>query len=68
MNPIIFRIKIVLGCLVIGILSGVCMVGLGYLLSLDLNLKQCWVAFGGFSLFGLVAGVISAITIKLPQN
>jgi hypothetical protein len=68
MNLVIFRIKIVLGCLVIGILGGVCVVGLGYLFSLDLNLKQRWVAFGGFSVFGFVAGVISAITIKLPQN
>lgn len=64
MNLVVFRIKIILGCLSIGLLGGFCVFVLDPILGLNLNLSQRWVAFGVFSIFGLFAGVVSALTIK----
>lgn len=64
MNLVVFRIKIILGCVSIGLLGGACVFVLDYFLGLNLNPSQRWIAFGVFSIFGLFAGLVSAFTIK----
>jgi hypothetical protein len=71
MGFVVFEIKIVLSCVGVGVLGGACAVVLDYMICLifGLNLSsfEGWFAFGSFSIFGLVAGVVSAFRIRLPK-
>jgi len=58
------RFKILIFCIVVGVITGVVSVYLARLLHLNLNSTQEKISFCGFSLFGVTAGIINALTIK----
>ncbi len=58
------RIKIVTVSLGIGALGGVLIILLCQLFSLDLNQSQRWFTFWAFCMFGLIAGVINALSLR----
>lgn len=71
MGLVMFEIKIVVSCFGLGVLGGAGVVVLDYLLCLTLGLNlspfEGWFAFSSFSIFGLVAGIVSAFRIRLPR-
>ena len=64
---ILQKLKLVLICFGVGALGGALLVSMCYFFGVNLNSSQRWLTFWAFALFGLIAGIVNTLTIKMPK-